>query len=190
MRTDDGFVHAWTLDAELVESTWVGMHAEIVQVLRAASLRLERGRPGDALAMLRGPEGFGHLILSAEEIAFNGNAFLGQSGDPFSIERVARRGILARVGGSGRRTVRRCDTRGHPYDLAVAAALLVILRHLGDRVRVGTSGSLRSGWGAAAALVRETLGECGQLVQLESGALGWVNSPISGREAQRNSSSA
>ena len=178
MRADDGFVHAWTLPADLGEEPWAPLRADLIAVLRAASARLERERSGDDLAVLRGPGGLGRLVIEPGVIAFNGNAFLGQSGDEFSIERRARHGVIARVGSFGhRRTVRRCDTAGHPYDLAVCALLLVVLRHLGDAARVGTSGSLRSGWGAAAALVRETIGECGQLVQMESGLLRWVDAP-------------
>jgi len=179
MRTDDGFVHAWTIQAEIAEATWRPLRDDMIAVLRAASMSMERDRSGDDLALLRGPEGLGHLHLEPNEIAFNGNAFLGQAGTPFAIERKARTGVIARVGSSGgRRTVRRCDTRGHPYDLAVCAMLLVLLRHLGDGARVGTSGTLRSGWARAAALVRDTIGECGQLVQFESGMLRWVDAPV------------
>ncbi|MEO7455351.1 MAG: hypothetical protein ABIY52_03765 [Gemmatimonadaceae bacterium] len=178
MRADDGFVHAWTLPADIGEDTWTLLHADLIAVLRAASARLERSRSGDDLAVLRGPGGLGRLVIEPDMISFNGNAFLGQAGDGFSIERRARQGIIARVGSLGhRRTVRRCDTRGHPYDLAVSAMLLVVLRYLGDVARVGTSGSLRSGWAAAAGLVRETVGECGQLVQMENGMLRWVDAP-------------
>ena len=177
MRADVGFVHAWTLDAEIAESSWRPMHDDIVRVLLAVSRQLESHRSGESLAMLRGPEGLGHLRIGPEEIAFNGNAFLGQAGDPFVMERRARHGIIARVGSGARRTVRRCDTRGHPYDLAVCGALLVVLRHLGDGVRIGTSGTLRSGWSNAARVVREALGDGGQLVQMETGLLRWINAP-------------
>ena len=128
--------------------------------------------------MLRGPNGFGALTIETDAIAFNGNAFLGQSGDPFSIERISRAGNIARVGSHGRRrTVRRCNTHGHSYDLAVCASILVLLQNLHDAVRVGTSGTLKSGWGRAATLVRETLGASGQLVQLENGLLRWIDAP-------------
>ncbi len=190
MRADDGFVHAWTLPAAIGEDAWSSLHADLITVLRAASAQLERSRSADDLAVLRGPGGLGRLVIEPGAVAFNGNAFLGQAGDDFSIERVAPRGIIARVGSFGtRRTVRRCDTRGQPYDLAVCALLLVTMRHLADVARVGTSGSLRGGWGAAAALVRETLGPCGQLMQMESGLLRWVDAPAqaSARRALRSS---
>ncbi|MEO5815515.1 MAG: hypothetical protein ABIT20_09575 [Gemmatimonadaceae bacterium] len=178
MRTDDGYMHAWSIQAEIGEPEWQAMHADMILVLRAASRQLELDRTGDDLAVLRGPEGLGRLQLDANQIAFNGNAFLGQAGDAFSVERRARHNGIARVGrGGGHRTVRRCDTGGHPYDVAVCAVLLVALRHLGDGVRLGTSGSLRSGWGRAAALVRATIGETGRLVQLENGILRWIDAP-------------
>jgi hypothetical protein len=166
------------------------MHADIILALRAASRELELNRSADDLAVLRGPEGLGHLQIDASQVAFNGNAFLGQAGDPFSIERHARHNVIARVGSGGaRRTIRRCDTFGHPYDLAVCAVLLVVLRHLGDGARVGTSGSLRSGWGRAAALLRSSIGERGQLVQLENGLLRWIDAPPT-RVSSRERSSA
>jgi len=191
MRTDDGFTHAWSIQAEIAEPEWQALHADMILVLRAASRQLELDRSGDDLAVLRGPEGLGHLQLDATQIAFNGNAFLGQAGDAFSVERRARHNVLARVGkGDGRRSVRRCDTGGHPYDLAVCAMLLVILRHLGDGIRLGTSGPLRSGWGRAAALVRATIGESGQLVQLENGMLRWIDAPARAADAPRRSSAS
>ena len=61
--------------------------------------------------------------------------------------------------------------------LAVCSVLLVLQRHLGGAIRLGTSGSLRGGWGSAARLVRETIGDCGQLVQHENGLLRWVDAP-------------
>ena len=190
MRTEDGFMHAWSIPAQIEETAWQALHDDLILVLRGASRQLEHDRSGDALAVLRGPEGMGHLRLDAGEIAFNGNSFLGQAGDPFGIERRARRAVLARVGSSGRRTVRRCDTRGYPYDLAVCAALLVVLRNLGDAARVGTSGTLRSGWGHAATLVRATLGQCGQLIQLENGILRWIDAPAATATARVRSNAS
>ena len=189
MRTDAGFVHAWTIRAEIAEAVWRPMHDDLLIVLSAASRQLERNRSDDALAVLRGPEGLGSLRIEPSAFGFNGNAFLGQAGDPFVLERAAREGIIARVGNGGaRRAVRRCDTRGHPYDLAVCASLLVLLRHLGAESRVGTSGTLRTGWSQAATLVRDALGDSGQLVQTEHGMLRWLEAPARrGRERERSS---
>lgn len=191
MRTDDGFVHAWTMGAEIEPAQWRALHADMVLVLSAVSRELERGRSDDALAVLRGPEGLGHVRIDAHAIAFNGNAFLGEAGDSFSIERVAERGIIARRSrGGSRRVIRRCDTRGRPYDLAVCAVLLTVLHHLAGEARVGTSGSPRHGWSSAASVVRATLGDCGQLVQMETGLLRWVQtSTSSGTRATRSSAS-
>jgi hypothetical protein len=191
MPTDDGFVHAWTMGAELELTQWRAIHSDMVLVLRAASRELERGRGEGTLAMLRGPDGLGHIGIHPEVIAFNGNAFLGEAGDPFSIERVAERGIIARRNRDGtRRVVRRCDTLGHPYDLAVCAVLLTLLHHLGGNVRVGTSGSPRHGWSRAASVVRATLGECGQLVQMETGLLRWVGAAEAGETGATRSSAS
>lgn len=191
MRTDDGFVHAWTMDAEVEWPAWAALHADMLRVLRAASGELERGRRDDALAVLRGPQGLGHVRIETDVIGFNGNVFLGEAGDAFSIERVAERGIIARRSRDGsRRVVRRCDTRGHPYDLAVCAVLLTALHHLGSGVRVGTSGSLRGSWSRAAAVVRAALGDCGQLVQMETGLLRWVGAAESGESRATRSSAS
>ena len=191
MRTDDGFVHAWTMPAEIDAARWSAMHGDMVLVLRAASWELERGRSADTLAVLRGPEGLGHVGIKPDGIAFNGNSFLGEAGDAFSIERVADRGILARRSRDGsRRVVRRCDTRGHPYDLAVCSVLLTLLHHLAGEVRVGTSGSPRLGWSRAAGVVRATLGNFGQLVQMETGLLRWVGAAEPGENAATRSSAS
>ncbi len=190
MRTTEGFVHAWTMGAEIDAAPWHAMHADLVLVLRAASRELERGRSDDALAVLRGPEGIGHVRIDPQTIAFNGNAFLGEAAESFSIERVADRGIIARTTrGGSRRVVRRCDTLGHPYDLAVCAVLLTVLHHLGTEARLGTSGSPRQGWSRAASIVRATLGDCGQLVQMETGLLRWV-STIASFDSRTTRSSA
>ena len=191
MRNQDAFVHAWTMSAELEATQWNAIHADVVRVLRAASLELERGRSADTLAVLRGPEGLGHVGIHADVIAFNGNAFLGEAGDPFSVERVAARGIIARRSRDGsRRVVRRCDTRGLPYDLAVCATLLTLLHHLGSAMRLGTSGSPRSGWSRAASVVRATLGDCGQLIQFETGLLRWVGAAEAGERGTTRSSAS
>lgn len=190
MRSNESFVHAWTMAAEVEAAQWRLLHDDMVLVLRTASRELERGRGDDGLAVLRGPEGLGNIRIGADAIAFNGNAFLGQAGDPFSIERAAERGIIARRTRSGaRRVVRRCDTAGRPYDLAVCAVLLTLLHHLGTDMRVGTSGSLRGGWSRAAVVVRAALGDCGQLVQMETGLLRWVGAAAS-RESSATWSSA
>ena len=191
MRTDDVFVHAWTIPAEIDAARWRVMHEDLVRVLSATSRELELNRGDDALAVLRGPGGLGQLRIGPDVIAFNGNAFLGEAGDPFSIERVAERGIIARRSRDGsRRVVRRCDTRGHPYDLAVCGVLLALLHHFGDEVRVGTSGSPRHGWTRAAQLVRRTLGDCGQLIQMETGLLRWVGTAAAGESGTTRSSAS
>lgn len=178
IRTDDGYVHAWILSADIDEQVWHALRRDVLLVIHAANRELERDRTGDDLAMLRGPEGLGPLVLAPDRIAFNGNAFLGQSADPFTLERRAGSGVLARVTpGLGRRAVRRCSTGGLPYDVPVCAAPLVVLMHLGASVRIGTSGTLRTGWGRAASIVRATMGNCGQLVQHENGILRWVDAP-------------
>ena len=189
------YLHAWALPREIAPERWEPLRRDVVAVLQAVSARLERGNPPDAPAMLRGPEGMGGLVIGPDRLAFNGNAFRHEAGDAFVVERVAERGYL--LGGDGergmrrgrddgmpghdvqaprrlRRAFRRCDTRGHPYDLAVCAALLVALWHFGEEMRLGTQGSVRAdGWRAAADLVRAVLGIDAQLVQSEFGTIRW-----------------
>lgn len=137
---------------------------------------MERGRAADAPGVLRGPDGLGLPNVSRDRIAFNGSAFGGESGDPFIMERRASSGIVVLAGpGTAGLAVRRCDTGGHPYDIAVCALLLVARCHLGDAMRLGTSGGLREGWRAAASVVREALGDDGHLVQDERGLIGWTS---------------
>lgn len=174
--SDDGpFVHAWVLPREIDEARWIELRADATRVLRTASARLEAGRADDAPGVLRGPEGLGLPNVGADRIALNGSAFRGEAGDAFVLERRATSGVVARAGaGNAGRTVRRCNTRGHPYDLAVCALLLTVQRHLGEQMRLGTSGGLRHGWRDAADVVRHALEVAGELAQSEQGMISWT----------------
>lgn len=173
--TDGPFVRAWVLPHEIDADRWTALRHDATRVLRAASARLERGRPDAGAGVLRGPDGLALPLVSEDRIAFNGSAFRGEAGDPFILERRSGTGVVVRAGANGAgRAVRRCDTHGHPYDLAVCALLLTVRRHLGDLMRLGTSGGLRDGWTEAAEVVREALGGAGQLVQSERGLISWA----------------
>ena len=175
MSADPSFVRAWVLPHEIDEACWSAIRRDATTVLRAVSERLERGRPADAPGVLRGPQGLGLPDVAPDRIAFNGSSFRGESGDPFVIERRASSGVVVTaVPGNRGLAVRRCDTAGHPYDMAVCALLLVARRHLGNAMRLGTTGGLRDGWRDAASLVREALGDDGQLVQDERGLICWT----------------
>ena len=172
--TAASFVHAWTLPHEIDGDLWVALRYQATQVLRAASARLEAGRPADGPGMLRGPDGLGLPHVTTECIAFNGSTFRGEAGEPFFLERFSTTGIVMRPGApTVGRAVRRCDTRGQPYDLAVCALLLLARRHLGDAMRLGSSSDLRGGWRAAADVLREATGEAGELVQNAQGLISW-----------------
>lgn len=176
---DSPFLRAWVLPHEIDVERWSAMRRDATVVLRVASARLEAGRAPEEPGVLRGPQGLGLPQVTQDSIAFNGSSFRGHAGDPFIIERRARHGVIVRAAsGNGGRAVRRCDTGGHPYDIAVCALLLTALRHLGDAMRLGSSGGLRDGWREAASVVREALGECGHLVQSESGQLTWVYAAV------------
>jgi hypothetical protein len=176
---DNPFLRAWVLPHEIEAERWAQLRRDATIVLRLVSARLEAGRAPDEPGILRGPEGMGLPQVTQDRIAFNGSVFRGQAGDPFILERRAKRGVIVRgAPGGGGRAVRRCDTGGHPYDLAVCALLLTAARQLGDTMRLGSSGGLRDGWRDAAIVVREALGECGQLVQSESGQLQWAAPPV------------
>jgi hypothetical protein len=186
---DNPYLRAWVLPHEIDAERWAGLRQDATRVLRAVSARLEAGRTPADPGILRGPEGLGLPQITEDRIAFNGSAFRGQAGDPFILERRARSGVIVRgAPGGGGRAVRRCNTEGHPYDLAVCALLLTVARRLGDGMRLGSSGGLREGWRAAAAIVRESLGECGQLMQTESGQLRWVDVPMRATELRTRSS--
>jgi hypothetical protein len=191
-------LHAWALPREIEPDRWEPLRRDAVAVLQAVSARLERGNAPEAPAMLRGPEGMGGLVIGPDRMAFNGNAFRNEAADPFVLERVAERGFLLgadarrhprraaggeeeRAAGARpntprplRRAFRRCDTQGHPYDLATCAVLLTALWHFGDEMRLGTQGSVRAeGWRAAADMVRAVLGIDAQLIQSEFGTIRW-----------------
>jgi hypothetical protein len=186
---DSQYLRAWVLPHEIDAERWAELRRDTTLVLRAVSARLEAGRTPADPGILRGPEGLGLPQVTPDRIAFNGSAFRGQAGDPFILERRARTGVIVRgAPGGGGRAVRRCNTGGQPYDLAVCALLLTVARRLGDSMRLGSSGGLREGWREAATIVRESLGECGQLVQTESGLLRWADVPARSTELRARSS--
>lgn len=191
MPVSSAFLHAWVLPRPIDETLWAAIRRDAIAVLRAASSRLEAGRSADDAGVLRGPQGMGLPQIGAERIAFNGSAFRGEAGDAFVLERVPSEGVMLHAGerASGR-AVRRCDTAGRPYDLAVCALLLVLERHLGDTMRLGSSGGLRDGWRDAAGVVRDAVGARGQLVQSERGLIRWADDVAPERAADTRIRSA
>lgn len=173
--TDGLFAHAWVLPHEIDDARWVALRYDAVRVLRAASARLEAGRPADGNGVLRGPEGLGLPVVTDDRIALNGSAFRGEAGDPFVLERRSASGVVVQsAAGAVGRAVHRCDTRGQPYDLAVCALLLTVQMHLRESMRLGSSGGLRGAWQTAAAVVRGSTGQEGQLIQTERGLIVWA----------------
>lgn len=185
MTASSAFLHAWVLPHPIDETRWAAIRRDAIAVLRAASSRLEAGHSADDAGVLRGPQGMGLPQIGAERIAFNGSVFRGEAGDAFILERMPTEGVMLHEGerASGR-AVRRCDTAGHPYDLAACALLLVVERHLGDAMRLGSSGGLRDGWRHAADVVREAVGARAQLVQTERGLIRWANEVSPERAAE------
>lgn len=178
MPPPTAFAHAWVLPHEIDEERWALLRADAIGVLRAASARLEAGRPQEMPGILRGPDGMGLPDVTRDRIALNGSAFRGEAGEPFILERRARRGVVVRAtDGSSGRAIRRCDTGGNPYDLAVCALLLVTELRLGELMRLGSSGGMRDGWREAVRLVREVVPTERELQQSEHGVLRWVSPP-------------
>jgi hypothetical protein len=172
-------VHAWVMPHEVDAECWMAWRADATRVLRATSARLEAGRPGDAPGVLRGPEGVGLPDVRQERIALNGSGFRREAGDRFVVERRARDGVVVLAGErNAGRAIHRCDTRGQPYDLAVCALLLSLQRHLGNAMRLGSSGDLRGGWREAADVVRTALAIDGSLAQTDRGILSWMAAPV------------
>jgi hypothetical protein len=175
MASERAFQHAWVIPHRIADESWLPLRRDATVVLRAASARLEQGRSAEQPGVLRGPHGLGLPQITIDRIAFNGSSFRGESADAFVLEQRASSGILIQAGtGRTARAVRRCDTSGQPYNLAVCALLLVAKQHLDDAMRLGSSGGLRDGWREAARLCREALGHAAQLVQSEHGLLRWV----------------
>ena len=189
MRHEHGFQHAWVLPHEIDERLWLSFRRDATVVLRSASAHLESDRSPNEPGMLRGPHGLGLPEVGIDRIALNGSAFRGQAGDPFVLERRASAGIVIHVGaGRTARAVRRCDTRGYPYDLAVCALLLLARDDFGDKMRLGSSGGLLDGWRDAASIVRRALGRAGHLIQSEHGMLQWTaDQRVPERERVRSS---
>ena len=170
------FQHAWVLPREIDEQLWAPFRRHATIVIRAVTARLEANRPSSDPGILRGPLGLGLPQITQDRIAFNGSAFRGQAGAPFILEQRASSGIVMRVGAARTaRAVRRCDTLGHPYDLAVCALLVLAKESFGESMRLGSSAGLLDGWRDAASVVRGALSRRGHLVQSEHGLLQWAD---------------
>lgn len=183
------YVHGWSLPREIDVERWTRLHAAATAALGAADRLIEARRLALGLggSGLRGPEGEGPAIVEPDRIAINGAARDGHAADAFVLERRPRGGVV-RNPAVGDRVFRRCDTRELPYDVAVCAVLLVAAHVLGEDLRLGSEGTLRSpGWRDATEIVRHVLGTADRLTQDDRGFLRWMPAIGQPRERLRNS---
>lgn len=183
------YVHGWSLPREIDAERWARLHAAASAAVAAADrlIGARRYAVGLSGSGLRGPEGEGPVVIEPDRIAFNGAAHDGHAGDAFLLERRPRGGVV-RNPAVGDRVFRRCDTRELPYDVAVCAVLLVASHVLGDDLRLGSEGTLRSpGWRDATEIVRQALGTADRLTQDDRGFLRWTPALERPRERLRNS---
>lgn len=183
------YVHGWSLPREIDTERWARLHRAASAALAAADrlIGARRYAVGLSDSGLRGPEGEGPLVVESDRIAFNGAAHDGHAGDAFLLERRPRGGVV-RNPAVGDRVFRRCDTRELPYDVAVCAVLLVAAHILGDDLRLGSEGTLRSaGWRDATEIARQVLGTGDRLTQDDRGFLRWAPAAAHPRALWRNS---
>lgn len=76
---------------------------------------------------LFGSDGDGSPIFNAHEISFNGDASCDDECEPFVFD-DEQSGFAF------------CKTRQKPYDIAVMCCLLVLKKHLGDSLKLGSDG--------------------------------------------------
>ena len=183
------YVHGWSLPREIDAERWARLHAAASAALAAADrlVGARRYAVGLSDSGLRGPEGEGPVVSESDRVAVTRAAHDGLAGDAFVLERRPRGGVV-RNPAVGDRVFRRCDTRELPYDVAVCAVLLVAAHVLGDDLRLGSEGSLRSpGWRDATEIARQVLGTADRLTQDDRGFLRWMPAVDQSRERLRNS---
>ncbi len=137
-----GFTHYWTIHKNINPGTWEDACRDVRAILGAVSLRgIELAEEYD-LPMSDDVPASGPVV-SNHEIRFNG---VGDEGhETFLVTPAAGRDL--------------CKTAQKPYDLAVAATLIVLEYHLGANVGVSSDGENGEvEWRNARALVQETLG--------------------------------
>lgn len=160
----------WYRPCMIGDATWESIRNDVIVLLR----EIQCG--GATSITLRGAEGSGVPVISPDAIIFNGDAVRGSAQDPFTFVRIIPATPVQRRRGTAR-VVGRCTTAGNAYDVAVSAVLLVIKYHMGDLVRVESTGAtdlLKSTWPRAAQLIGEILGITGDVVSPDGVEVEWV----------------
>ena len=105
------------------------------------------GQLSDQGVSLAGPTGIGAPLLNEAVIAFNGTR--PDSGENFVLAPGAGSGITAHTADGAAFRLDWCQTRRHPYDLAVTAILLRAAQLAPRQVALSSDGSWQHDWDAA-----------------------------------------
>jgi hypothetical protein len=132
-----GYTNHWQRPTELDATAFGKAVADLRRVLP------------DLGVTLAGFDGHGTPTLDDDHIVFNGK--VPHLCEPFEIARVE-------FDPRGRdRFFSFCKTEHQPYDLVVKAALIILFRHLGESLAVGSDGS-DADWEVAKTIVQKSLG--------------------------------
>lgn len=151
------YTHYWKRPVEIPHRVYDPMRWDMIRILGALPFR----SPGAAYCgvplKIFGPDGVSPLSLSdPENFAFNGDQQNNHDHESFVFDRIED--SLPQK--SEEEVSCFCKTARKPYDLAVAACLIVAKHYLGDALRLKSDGDLdEENWPAAFVLAERVLGK-------------------------------
>jgi len=139
-----GYTHYWQRDKKLNAVSFLAAGEDIKKLIAASGVRVqfESNKPQE-------PK------ISDGLIRFNGKDEDGH--ETFFVSRVLSAEDCKSQEPSKGKYFEFCKTAQKPYDLLVAAALIVLKRHLGDAIKVSSDGEIGEEWLNPKKFAQETL---------------------------------
>lgn len=120
----------WYRPRELDREAFQAWAADCRQIFESAASAQE----GHAVT-IRGEDGTGTPVITADMVAFNGDATTGLDFEPFVVPRIMKKEFRDRTDEQGR-IFRFCKVAGRPYEAIVAACLAAFEQRFGTCVQV------------------------------------------------------
>lgn len=126
----------WYRPRELDREAFQAWADDCRKIVEAAA-----SEPGGRAVSIRGEDGTGEPVITADLVALNGDASLGLEFEPFVVTRIIKKEFRDRTDEEGR-IFRFCKVAGRPYEAVVAECLAAFERRFGavSRVEADVSG--------------------------------------------------